>query len=125
MFEEVGKRVEKVLDVAMETVERIGLEFSKLRLQVEDFKVINRVLFLKIFGYSYQISIYEDPQLQTAAEMEGVRICSLGMEWRFSKGRAASRGMEASRSKKGRRFYIFPTAFSLSLGPTTTATEIS
>lgn len=59
MFEKVGSRLGKVVEVAKETVEKRQLKFGRLLLQVEDLHSINRVIHVECFGYSFPVTIRE------------------------------------------------------------------
>lgn len=58
IFEEIGRKAGKVLEIAKEAREKEILEFGRMCLQVEDVLGINKIFKLKCFGYSYS-SLYE------------------------------------------------------------------
>lgn len=59
-FEEIGRKMGKVIAVTKETEEKEMLEFGRLQLQVENFLEINTVIYLRSFGYLYPISVREE-----------------------------------------------------------------
>lgn len=60
VFEEIGSRVGKVVEVARETLDKSVLQFGRMRLQVEQFRDVYTVLHLNSFGYSYPVSVREE-----------------------------------------------------------------
>lgn len=100
MFEEIGSRVGKVVEVARETLDKSVLEFGRMRLQVEQFRDVYTVLHLNSFGYSYPVSIREEVQSRSAEESRGEMALlwmGRGLVMHFS-----SLGLLFSHSTKGK-----------------------
>lgn len=75
------------------------LEFGRMQLQVEDFLDINKVIYLKSFGYLYPVSVREESVLRSANAMEEMsRSSGCGSKM----ARDVIQGIAASQIQKGK-----------------------
>lgn len=115
VFKEIGDKVGKVIEVAKETMEKEFLEFERIRLRVEDFRVIKKIFYLKSFGYSYPISVIEEQGSQIAEEIEE-RAQIHGVRVETTREVLPMTGAVASQNRKGKGVMICLAARSSDTG---------